>query len=166
MDLIFSILLIVFSIYCFILVGNESPAATPTELGAAFWPRIILALMIILLVVNTINVIKKMKSENGKIAIHIDFKGFIKSKLFVGMILVATMAIIMQYIGFIPSCFLFLSSYGYLLGEKRIPKLLLFSIVITFVLYIIFQGALDIMLARGVGVFRNFALMIEGLLPF
>jgi hypothetical protein len=40
------------------------------------------------------------------------------------------------------------------------------SAILTILIYIIFQGALDIMLARGVGAFRNFALMFERLLPF
>ncbi len=71
----------------------------------------------------------------------------LKSKLFVGMILVAVMAILMPIIGFIPVSFLFLIAYGVLLGERRIGFLIV-SLVITAILYILFQGALDIMLAK------------------
>ena len=83
-----------------------------------------------------------------------------------GMILVAVMAILMPIIGFIPVSFLFLIAYGVLLGERRIGLLIIVSLVITAILYILFQGALDIMLARGTGIFRDFALFFETKMPF
>ena len=166
MDIIFSVILAVFCIYCFFLVGAESPAATPTELGAAFWPRIILVLMIILLAVNIVNSLKAQKGSNSSIMGELNLGEFVKSKLFIGIILVAVMALLMSAIGFMPDCLLFLIAYGFLLGERRIPLLVIRSLAITVVLYVIFQGALDIMLARGVGPFREFALFFEMLLPF
>ena len=166
MDIIFSVILAVFCIYCFFLVGAESPAATPTELGAAFWPRIILVMMIILLAVNIVNKLKAQKENKSSIMGELNLGGFLKSRLLVGIILVAVMALLMSAIGFMPDCLLFLIAYGFLLGERRIPLLVIRSLAITVVLYVIFQGALDIMLARGVGPFREFALFFEMLLPF
>lgn len=166
MDLLFSILLTIFAAYCFFLVGAESPAATATELGAAFWPRIVLGLMIILLIVNTVNVVKNSKLNGEKLSVDVNFKEFFKSKLFIGILLVMIMALLMPYIGFMPVCFLFLAAYGALLGERRWVRLVLVSLGITLFLYVLFQGALDIMLARGTGMFRQFALMCEGILPF
>jgi hypothetical protein len=166
LDIIFSVILAVFCIYCFFLVGAESPAATPTELGAAFWPRIILVMMIILLAVNIVNNLKAQKENKSSIMGELNLGGFLKSRLLVGIILVAVMALLMSAIGFMPDCLLFLIAYGFLLGERRIPLLVIRSLAITVVLYVIFQGALDIMLARGVGPFREFALFFEMLLPF
>ena len=166
MDIIFSVILAVLCIYCFFLVGAESPAATPTELGAAFWPRIILVMMIILLAVNIVNNLKAQKENKSSIMGELNLGGFLKSRLLVGIILVAVMALLMSAIGFMPDCLLFLIAYGFLLGERRIPLLVIRSLAITVVLYVIFQGALDIMLARGVGPFREFALFFEMLLPF
>ena len=166
MDIIFSVILAIFCIYCFFLVGAESPAATPTELGAAFWPRIILVMMIILLAVNIVNNLRAQKENKSSIMGELNLGGFLKSRLLVGIILVAVMALLMSAIGFMPDCLLFLIAYGFLLGERRIPLLVIRSLAITVVLYVIFQGALDIMLARGVGPFREFALFFEMLLPF
>jgi hypothetical protein len=166
LDIIFSVILAVFCIYCFFLVGAESPAATPTELGAAFWPRIILVMMIILLAINIVNNLKAQKENKSSIMGELNLGGFLKSRLLVGIILVAVMALLMSTIGFMPDCLLFLIAYGFLLGERRIPLLVIRSLAITVVLYVIFQGALDIMLARGVGPFREFALFFEMLLPF
>lgn len=166
MDIIFSVVLTIFSVYLFFLVGAESPAPTETELGAAFWPRIILAFLIILLIVNIVNSIKKLKAEGGNITGEFNFGEFLKSKLLIGMIMVAVMAFLMPIIGFIPDCFIFLTAYGVLLGERRPVHLILFSLVITAILYVLFQGALDIMLARGNGIFREFALFFETIMPF
>ena len=166
MDIIFSVILAIFCVYCFFLVGAESPAATPTELGAAFWPRIILVMMIFLLAVNIVNNLKAQKENKSSIMGELNLGEFLKSKLLVGIILVAVMALLMSTIGFMPDCLLFLIAYGFLLGERRIPLLVIRSLAITVVLYVIFQGALDIMLARGVGPFREFALFFEMLLPF
>lgn len=161
MDIIFSIALILFNIYCFFLVGSESPAPTLTELGAAFWPKIIITLMIILLIINVIKQLKERKNHPKE---TINLVEFFKSKLFIGMILISFMAISIPYIGFITGCFLFLVMYAVLLGERNILKLILNSLIITFILYIIFQGLLDIRLERGIGIFRNLALMLEGIL--
>lgn len=158
MDILFSIGLIIFSIYCFFLVGAQSPAPTPTELGAAFWPRIILVLMIALLISNLITNLKERKINGTE---KIDISKFFKSKLFIGMILISFMTLSMAYIGFITSCFIFLVAYGVLLGEKNVVKLIIYSFIITAILYIVFQGLLDIRLERGIGIFRNMALSLE-----
>ena len=166
MDLLFSVFLTVFSVYCFFLVGAESPAPTPTELGAAFWPRIILAVMIALLIANIVNYFKANKVSAQSILSEIKLGEFFKSKLFIGMLIVFIMALILPYIGFIPTCLLFMVSYGVLLGEKRPLRLILISLAVTIALYALFQGPLSIMLPRGVGFFREFALMCEGFLMF
>ena len=73
MDILFSVGLIIFNIYCFFLVGAESPAPTPTELGAAFWPRIIIVLMVGLLISNIVSTVRQNK---GKEKEKIDIAGF------------------------------------------------------------------------------------------
>ena len=41
----------------------------------------------------------------------------VKSKLFVGMVLVVVMALMYEPVGFMATCLLFLIAYGYLLGQ-------------------------------------------------
>ncbi|WP_409966978.1 tripartite tricarboxylate transporter TctB family protein [Bengtsoniella intestinalis] len=165
LDIIFSVAMFLFSGYCFYTVGANSPAATVTELGAAFWPQIILGLMMVLLAINVRNNLIALKTADSD-AKTVNFKAFFTSKLFVGMVIVAVMAIILPYIGFLPTCFLFLIAYGVLLGETKYVRLAIISLVLTIFLYLLFQGVLDIMLARGTGVFRTFARACEGMIPF
>ena len=167
LDIIFSAFLIIAGAGLFAMIGADpQAAASQTELGAAFWPQIILAIMIVLSVVNIVTNVKKMKAEGTTITSGIDVAGFFKSKLFIGMVLVAVMALILPIIGFIPTCIIFLMVYGILLKADNIPKLAICVVLITIVIYVLFQGALDIMLPRGTGVFRNLALTFESLLPF
>ena len=170
MDIIFSVILIIGSIYLYVYIGDAAGATAGlenlTDLGAAFWPRVILILLLILSVINLIQGIRKMKAEGAGVTTGIDIAGFFKSKLFIGMILVLVTAFIMPQIGFLPTCFIFLILYGLLLGDKKYLRLVIVAFLVTIAIYVVFQGALDIFLPRGKGVFRTFALAIEGLLPF
>ena len=170
MDIIFSVILIVGASFLYVYIGGATGSTAGlenlTDLGAAFWPRVILVLIIVLSVVNLIQAIKKMKAEGATVTSGIDVAGFFKSKLFIGMILVFAAALILPIIGFIPTCFIFLIVYGLLLGDKKYLRLVIAALLITIVVYIVFQGALDIFLPRGKGVFRTFALALERLLPF
>lgn len=167
MDIIFSVFLIIAGIGLFIMIGADpAAAASENELGAAFWPQIVLVIIIVLSVVNIISSLKKLKAEGKTITSDIDIVGFLKSKLFIGMIEIIILALALPVIGFIPSCTLFLIGYGVLLNAPSIPKLVIAAVLITIVIYILFQGALDIMLPRGIGLFREFALVCERILPF
>lgn len=165
LDLIFTIAMLAFAVYCFFYIGGVDNG-TASEVGAAFWPRLILGIMIVLLVVNLVNLFRK-KNGIGPLNAEV-VKGFFKSKLLIGMIICAVTAIILPYIGFIPTSFLFLVAYGVLLGEKRPVVLVATGVIATLIIYIIFQGPLGIFLPRGYGFLRNFALMMEnviGLIP-
>ncbi len=161
MDLIFNVVLLAFSIYCFFFIGKVDDH-TATELGAAFWPRLILGLMIILLIVGLVNIIRK-KNGVGTVTAE-GIKGFLKSKLLIGMIACIIAGLILPIVGFIPTSFLFLIGFGVLLGEKRPVILIATGVIATLILYIVFQGPLSIFLPRGSGVFRQFALLMEKLL--
>lgn len=161
LDLLFTVILLLASAYCYYYVGAVSNS-TETELGAAFWPRLILGLMIILLVVSLVNIIRK---KNGKVPVTgQSMMGFFKSKLLIGMIICAVTALILPLVGFIPTAILFLVAYGVLLGERRPGVLIATALLATLILYVVFQGPLSIFLPRGFGFFRTFALKMEELL--
>ena len=91
---------------------------------------------------------------------------FVKSKLFLGMVLVVIMALMYEPVGFMLTCLLFLFAYGLLLGQRNIPMLILSSVIITIILYIGFAVFLGVLLPRGqILPLRNFALFVESLVP-
>lgn len=169
LELIFNILLLIGCGVCFVNVSTTMPHSAANELGAEQWPQAILILLAIAICVNIYKYFKK----NSMSEIGAAFKDFfpsilrlVKSKLFIGMVLVVVMALMYEPVGFMVTCLLFLFSYGLLLGQRNIPMLILTSVVITIILYIGFSVLLGVMLPRGqIGFLRNFALFVESLVP-
>ena len=159
LELIVNLLLIAGGIFCFVNVSTTMPHSAVNELGAEQWPQAILVLMLIALAFNVIRFFKINKKEDIEAAFKDFFPAigrFVKSKLFLGMVLVVIMALMYEPVGFMLTCLLFLFAYG----------LILSSVIITIILYIGFAVFLGVLLPRGqILPLRNFALFVESLVP-
>jgi hypothetical protein len=88
----------------------------------------------------------------------------IKVRRWIGMALVIAASFVLEPLGYMATCFLVLFLYGLLLGQTHVFRLLIFSVVITFVLYIVFSVLLAVNLPRGtIPAMREFSLYVEGL---
>jgi hypothetical protein len=167
LELIVNGLLFVFSIIAFWYVGATMPVSPNNELGAEQWPQALLVLLMIAIAFNIYKYFKTNKKEDIAAAFADFLPGiirFVKSKLFIGMIILVVMALLYEPLGFLPTSLLFLISYGYLLGERRPLMLLVSSLIIMMVLYIGFSVFLGVLLPRGnVPFLRNTALFLESL---
>jgi CDP-diglyceride synthetase len=170
-ELICNILLFVFLGYSFFthVLEAKVPKAylkNPNVLYPDVWPKVIIILLMICLVVNIIKIIKKNKgnpdftlSAFGKSCLE-----FIKSKMFLGMLILIVAAVVLETLGFVVTAALLLFSYGLLLGEKKIIRLIIVSVIVALLMHILFSGLLDVTLPRGTIPFlRNFALFLENL---
>ncbi len=162
-ELIFNVGLLVFFVYCFFFVGGIIKEPYPNMLDAAEWPRILLGLLIICLIANIVKIYMGKKSGES-FKINFKLKEIVKSKFFVGSALMLIYSIVLDYAGFITSSIIFFALYSYLLGQRNWKKLIFSSLFSVVALYVIFNGMLDIMLPRGIGAFRNFALFLETLI--
>jgi hypothetical protein len=91
----------------------------------------------------------------------------LKSKLFFGMVILVVMALVYDPLGFLVTSFLFLGSYGLLLGERKYVRLVISSLGITLILYVVFSVLLGILLPRGnIPFLRNMALALESVFQF
>jgi hypothetical protein len=80
------------------------------------------------------------------------------------MVILVVMALVYEPLGFITSCFLFMLTYGILLGERRPVRLLVISLIIMLILYIGFSVFLGVLLPRGyVPFLRGIALFLESI---
>jgi hypothetical protein len=163
LELLFNGGLLVFFIYCFFYVGAIGHDPAPGILDAAEWSRILLGLLIVLIAANMVKVLKNRK-DGETFKIEFNLVKILKSKLFIGSALLLVYSFALDYIGFVVSSIIFFIAYSRLLGEKRVKTLALSSIVSVAILYIIFNSLLGIMLPRGMGVFRTFALFLESLI--
>lgn len=167
LELIVNLLLALGAVFSYFYVGATMPESSNLELGAEQWPQGILILLFIALAWNIYQIIKK----NRAAGIPLNFKAlmegaskFVKSKLFIAMVLVIVMAFAINIFGFFLASIFILATYGYLLGERTPWKLVVFPVVITFLLYTGFSVFLSVMLPRGTIPFlRNFSLFIESL---
>ena len=158
-ELIINILLFIFLGFTFFTHVLEaavpaSVARNPYALQPDVWPKTI------------IMIIKKNKGNPdfslGAFAKSIP--DFLKSKLFLGIVIMVAASFMLETVGFIVTALFVLFFYGMLLGEKNIVRLLIAAVCITLVLYIVFSGMLSVNLPRGtISFLRNFALWLESI---
>lgn len=148
---------------------SKSYLKNPNNLMPDVWPKVIIVLLLICLLINIIKIIRKNKGnpEFSFKAFLKNSKAFFKSRMFLGMLVLAFGAAILETFGFVVTAFVILFLYGLLLGEKKVLRLLLVSIVIALALHTVFSGLLSVNLPRGTIPFlRNFALWLESLMAF
>ena len=141
-------------------------ARNPYALQPDVWPKTIIILLEICIIINIIQIIKKNKGNPdfslGAFAKSIP--DFLKSKLFLGIVIMVAASFMLETVGFIVTALFVLFFYGMLLGEKNIVRLLIASVCITLVLYVVFSGMLSVNLPRGtISFLRNFALWLESI---
>ena len=146
--------------------GERFPFFSIKRSCGTVFELIINILLEICLIINIFQIIKKNKGNPdftlGAFAKSIP--GFLKSKLFLAIVIMVAASFILDTVGFIVTSIFVLFFYGLLLGEKNIVRLLIASVCITMVLYIVFSGMLSVNLPRGtVGFLRNFALWLESI---
>ena len=171
-ELVCNVILFIFMGYSFfthVLEAKVPKSFTknPNNLMPDVWPKVIIALLCLCLAINIYRIIKKNKGKedfNFKTFLA-GAKEFFTSKTFLGMIILAAAALLIETLGFVVTSFLVLFFYGLLLGEKKWVRLLLVSAVLALLLHIIFSGLLDVTLPRGtVSFLRSFALWLENLI--
>ena len=170
-ELIINILLFIFLGFTFFTHVLEaavpaSVARNPYALQPDGWPKTIIILLEICIIINIIQIIKKNKGNPdfslGAFAKSIP--DFLKSKLFLGIVIMVAASFMLETVGFIVTALFVLFFYGMLLGEKNIVRLLIAAVCITLVLYIVFSGMLSVNLPRGtISFLRNFALWLESI---
>ena len=170
-ELIMNILLVVFLVFSFFTHVLEAPVPVKVQKNPyAFqpdtWPKVIIILLLICLVINIIQIIKRNK---GKETFTVKYflstiPSFFKSKMFLGIVILTVASFLLETIGFVVTAILVLFFYGMLLGEKNIVRLAIASVCIALVLYIVFSGLLSVNLPRGtIGFLRDFALFLESI---
>ena len=168
-ELIINILLFVFLGVSYFTNVLEAPVPVkvqknPYALQPDVWPKTIIILLEICLIINIIQIIRKNKgNEKFTIAYFLStIPTFFKSKMFRGIAIHAGASLVLETLGFMVTTIIVLFLYGWLLGEKNFIRLAIASVGIALGLYIFFSGMLSVNLPRGtVGFLRQFALLLE-----
>ena len=166
LEVLFSGILVVFFSYCAINAMMTLPADVAGELSAKQWSVTILLLAILFLVINIVNVIRKTPKDqrNFSALTEIKFENIIRSRLLWGVVAMVGYTALVDTLGFLVTTFLFCNVFCMLLGEKKVPKAVLFSLILTVILFFIFFKGMGVILPRGVGFLRDFSRVAEKLL--
>lgn len=155
--------------YAFHVLEAPVPAKVlrnPYALKPDVWPSVIIILLLICVAINIARIVMKNrgKAEFSLGAFFASIGGFFASRLFLGIVIVVAACFVLEPLGFMGTCFLMLFFYGVLLGERKVARLLVFSALITLLLYVVFSVLLSVNLPRGtIPQARNFALWLESL---
>lgn len=165
LELIFNGLFLIVSIICFADITIIAPEPTPGSMDAAQWPQWIFGLMVICLIINMIKIWKATSDEkrNFDDIKQISLRKIITSKLFVAIMIMILYVILLKNVGFIPGSLVFSAAYITLLGERRPVRIAIATLVMVAIIYALFIN-LEIMLPRGIGVFRDFHLLMESII--
>lgn len=144
----------------------KSYLKNPNVLHPSVWPKAIIILLVICLIVNIIKIIRKNKGnpEFTFAAFGRNSLVFLKSKMFIGMVILVVASLILEPLGFVVTGALTMFAYGLLLGEKKWWRMAIIAVALGIVLHIIFSGLLGVNLPRGTVPFlRSFSLFLENL---
>lgn len=144
----------------------KSYLKNPNVLHPSVWPKLIIILLMICIAINVIKILKKNKG-NPEFTFSAFAKNsleFLKSKMFLGMVVLIVASLILEPLGFVVMAALLMFAYGMLLGEKKWWRLAILSCVLAVFLHIAFSGLLGVSLPRGtVSFLRDFSLFLENL---
>ncbi|MGN0996940.1 MAG: tripartite tricarboxylate transporter TctB family protein [Candidatus Ventricola sp.] len=171
-ELIINILLFIFLGFTYFTHVLEAAvpakvAKNPFVLQPDVWPKTIIVLLEICLIINIIQIIRKNKGKEDFTigAFLASIPSFLKSKQFLGIVIMVAASLLLEPLGFMVTSVLVLFFYGLLLGQRNVVQLVIASVCITLVLYIVFNGMLSVNLPRGtIGFLRNFALWMESII--
>ena len=159
---------LVFSYFTHVIEAKipKSYLKNPNVIHPSAWPKAIIILLLICLAVNIYKIIKKNKGNpDFTFAKFVEnSKEFFKSRMFIGMLILIAASFLLEPLGFVVTAALLMFSYGLLLGEKKVWRMAIVSVVVALLMHILFSGLLDVTLPRGeVPFLRNFALFLENL---
>ena len=170
-ELICNALLLVFLGYTYFthVIEAKIPKSylkNPNVLHPSVWPKVIIILLVICIVINIIKIIKKNKGnpEFTLAAFGKNSLAFLKSRMFIGMVILVIASLILEPLGFVVTGALTMFAYGLLLGEKKWWRMAIVACVLGILLHIAFSGLLGVNLPRGTVPFlRSFSLFLENL---
>lgn len=132
------------------------------EMGSGFWPLLVLALAVVLSGLQLLlNIAKYRRAgqavEKKPAALEEQFKRNRRRKTLINMLLLLTYIVLMPWIGFALSTFLYVFVFIVALGERRKLVLTLSPVLITVAVVLVFSKFISMPLPKGVGVFAAFS---------
>lgn len=157
MELIVHIIILAISAIMLLLTFQFKGLNISTGGGPAFWPQILLALVILLELFIIAFTYKKYK--NGELKKEKDESVIYPQNLYISIIALTFYIILMQYIGFLISSTIYLIFMMYILKVKLKTNIIV-SLLSGYIITFVFGNLLMVPLPRGIGIFRAIGNML------
>lgn len=128
------------------------------KIGAAGFPQFIIIISAILLIYISIKKVREMKK--GKTSEKQEYKDIGYKRMFLTIVLLGLYIFIMNIIGYILSTFIFSVLASYTMGYRDMKKVVIFSLILTVAITLIFGKVFFVALPRGISIFREVSYLI------
>jgi putative tricarboxylic transport membrane protein len=152
-NIIAALVIIGGSLFFYFLAGRLPEVKGFQQMGDAFWPRLILLVLMglsVILLIQTLLSRSQKKSEKKLPAEPLSRLAMLKTMA--GIILYV---LAIPYLGFLLSTFCALMAFSYLMGDRKIKSTIFFSLGMTAAIYVVFGFLIYTSLPRGVWIFKN-----------
>jgi putative tricarboxylic transport membrane protein len=141
------------SLFFYSLAGQFPEVKGYQQMGDAFWPRLILLVLMglsVLLIIQTLLVRGKKKAEKKYPVEPRDRAALLEIMAGIFLYVLA-----IPYLGFLLSTFCALIAFSYLMGGRKMKSTILFSLGMTAAVYVVFGYFIYAALPRGVWIFKS-----------
>jgi hypothetical protein len=168
-ELAWAFILAMIVIYLYIEVGKETDIIKATLRGYPamtrpnFWPRVML---VGLLVTGLLKLFLTARKSDDREPTQNLFKLILVPKVMVSIVIVGLYCYLSQYLGFVFATMAFTAVYMWFLGMRKLKPLVLFPILSTLAVLLIFWRLLYVGVPKGEGIFLMFSNLIMGIVRF
>jgi putative tricarboxylic transport membrane protein len=152
-NIIAGLVIIALSIFFYLLSMRFSAVKGYQQMGDAFWPQLVLLVLMGLAVLLILQSVWKGKKGSKKKASPQETPD--RPALLKTMGLMVLYVLCIPYLGFLVSTFLALVALSYLMGDRKKSRMVLFSLSMTAATYLVFALLIYTALPRGIWIFKS-----------
>ena len=162
--LIGPLLIFIAAVYFYVLSGSIDENPMPGQVGPAFWPRALLILLMASCVLKALESYLAFGKGIADIGVESAPPDVSVSKLIAMIILVLAVVPGMEILGFALANFLFLILFIRIAGMRKLPSLIVTSLLGTIFLLYLFGKIVYLPLPKGDWIFNDLTIFIYRLL--
>lgn len=158
MEMVFTLgLMVFFGATAFFSLGLTKETIAGDALGASGFPLLMIGLGLLLCVIQLVRQAKAKKEAGEKLLDLSTPEG--RAVAFTALVLTAYVALL-NFLGFLLSTFLFALVSALVMGYRKKGKLVVFALITTFALFLLFAKAFFVPLPRGIGFLKELSYLL------
>jgi hypothetical protein len=158
------LLIFIAAVYLYVLTGSIDENPIPGQVGPAFWPRVILILLMMSCVLKALESYLAFGKGIADMGVESAPPNVSVSKLIAMIILVLAVVPGMEILGFALANFIFLILFIRIAGMRKLPSLIVTSLLGTIFLLYLFGKVVYLPLPKGDWIFNDLTIFIYRLL--